>query len=558
MDKIKRTWYYIQKPAEHEISCTKCKGRNLEWSEFAGHVWCYDCQIDFADYISALSGPVPTQIAGMLGICFDRYNMFTDDVEYYDFNKNEYVRMSVEEYKQLNKKPTTMKVDLDDEKTMIAKEKKAKKSEIIKVEAEEVTEQSIVIVDTINQELEKRNITEEALQMMEEEFPKLIINDVNDKTGYKEVTDAQTMCRNTRLLTVKVCKDGRAELIRLQKENIKKENSIVDRVVVVEEILAAKRKLIDDEKDRIKNEKDTLEQSRLQERAVKLIEYGMNFTGDAYVLDDIKISVLQVKTADEFVFTTLFAAVETRYKAIQEAKRYEEEQREIAAANAKRILEEQLAQAEVLKQREAALEARQKAIEDAELAAKKAAEERIRLAQEEQEKKQREIIEAELKAREELLKSRMSSLFALGFSQQGNILAFKELQVNLNTLAEHTEEGFKHDLISITNSVQVVKTRIEQERLAEIEKIKADTVAMERKYQEEAEEADRITAEEIKQIKLQAEAAKPDLEKFNAFCKAISDIPLPEFSTSVYQAFAEVIKADRLLILKNLYGKKPV
>ena len=438
------------------------------------------------------------------------------------------------------------------------KVKKVKKSEVISVEAEEVVEQSVVIIDTINQELEKRNITEEALKTMEEEFPKLMIIDINDKSGYKEVTEAQTMLRNTRTLTIDVCKGARDEHIRIQKNIIKTENAIVDRIKKVEAILAAKRKVIDEEKDRIKNEKDTLEQSRLQERAVKLIEYGMNFTGDAYVLDDIKISVLQVKTADEFVFTTLFAAVETRYKALQEAKRYEDEQREIAAANAKRILEEQLAQAEVLKQKEAALEARQKALEDAELAAKKAAEERIRLAQEEQEKKQREIAEAEQKAKQELLKARMSSLFALGFAQQGNILAFKELQVNLNTLLEHSDESFDKDLAGIGNAVNVIKARIEDERIAEIEKAKADAVTMERKYQEEAEEADRIAAEEIKQIKLRAEAAKPDLEKFNAFCKAISDIPLPEFSTPAYQAFAEVIKAERLLILKNLYTKKPL
>lgn len=61
MEKIKRTWYYIQKPAEHEISCPVCKGGNLEWSEYAKHVWCYDCKIDFTDYISVLSGPVPME-----------------------------------------------------------------------------------------------------------------------------------------------------------------------------------------------------------------------------------------------------------------------------------------------------------------------------------------------------------------------------------------------------------------------------------------------------------------------------------------------------------------
>lgn len=45
MDELKkRTWHYIQKPYEYEMTCDKCNGHNIEWSEYEGKIWCYDCK----------------------------------------------------------------------------------------------------------------------------------------------------------------------------------------------------------------------------------------------------------------------------------------------------------------------------------------------------------------------------------------------------------------------------------------------------------------------------------------------------------------------------------
>lgn len=432
-----------------------------------------------------------------------------------------------------------------------------KKTNIELTEVEEIIEQSGVIIDTINQELEKRNITEEALKMMEEEFPKLMILDINDKSGYKEVTDALTMLRNTRTLTIDVCKGARDEHIRIQKNIIKTENAIVDRIKKVEAILAAKRKVIDEEKERIKNEKDTLEQSRLQERAVKLIAYGMNFTGDAYILDDIKISVLSVKTADEFTFSALFAAVETRYKVIQETKRFEEEQREIAAANAKRILEEQLAQAEILKQKQAELDARQAAIEAAELKAKQEAEAKIKAENDAKIKEEQEKIAAEQKAKNDLLKSRMSSLFEIGFSQQGNFLIFKEAKLELQSLMVLSEDAWKSRLVSTVSQVNGIKERLQQEQIAREEKIKADAIAAEKKRQDDEAYADAIAAKEKEEELSRIASAKPDMEKLDYFLTQLNSLPIPEFTTEPYRQYTTYIKSTIESACKHLKTKQP-
>jgi hypothetical protein len=78
----KRTWYYVQKPAEYEIHCDKCGGSNLEWSEYAGKVWCYDCQIDTAGDEGIFNGPIGWEVSQMMGISFARYNMKKQRVEH--------------------------------------------------------------------------------------------------------------------------------------------------------------------------------------------------------------------------------------------------------------------------------------------------------------------------------------------------------------------------------------------------------------------------------------------------------------------------------------------
>jgi hypothetical protein len=101
-EKIKRTWHYLQKPAQHSISCTKCNGSNLDWSEWHGHVWCHDCEIDFKDYHSVLSGPVPMHLVTLLGVSVDSYDMVSEKISHYSLEKREFVEMTLEEYKKLS------------------------------------------------------------------------------------------------------------------------------------------------------------------------------------------------------------------------------------------------------------------------------------------------------------------------------------------------------------------------------------------------------------------------------------------------------------------------
>lgn len=100
-DKKLRTWHYVQNPIKHDICCPECKGHNITWSEYEKHIWCFDCELDMDNYLSALDGPVPIQTAYMLGIRVDRYLMDTDRIEYYDLKTLEFREVSIQEYKEL-------------------------------------------------------------------------------------------------------------------------------------------------------------------------------------------------------------------------------------------------------------------------------------------------------------------------------------------------------------------------------------------------------------------------------------------------------------------------
>jgi len=69
----KRTWIYIMKPTAYDISCDKCGGGNITWSEFDHKIWCYDCKIDTRGNGGIFDGPIPLEITKMFGITFDRF-----------------------------------------------------------------------------------------------------------------------------------------------------------------------------------------------------------------------------------------------------------------------------------------------------------------------------------------------------------------------------------------------------------------------------------------------------------------------------------------------------
>lgn len=73
----KRTWHYIQNPGAYQISCDLCGGTHIDWSEYAGMIWCYDCQKDTEGTPGIFDGPINIELCAMLGISLDRIDLTT-------------------------------------------------------------------------------------------------------------------------------------------------------------------------------------------------------------------------------------------------------------------------------------------------------------------------------------------------------------------------------------------------------------------------------------------------------------------------------------------------
>jgi hypothetical protein len=76
--KVLRKFIYILNPVKYDFQCLICGGRNIEWSEFESHIWCYDCGKDIfipLFYSGIFGGPIPNGISQMIGLSFDRISI---------------------------------------------------------------------------------------------------------------------------------------------------------------------------------------------------------------------------------------------------------------------------------------------------------------------------------------------------------------------------------------------------------------------------------------------------------------------------------------------------
>lgn len=80
--KPKRTWHYLMQPRHFEMAPCDCGNHDTMWSEYAKHLWCPKCEIDFvAKHSGIFDGPIPIKTCALMGLSFDRLNMATGFVE---------------------------------------------------------------------------------------------------------------------------------------------------------------------------------------------------------------------------------------------------------------------------------------------------------------------------------------------------------------------------------------------------------------------------------------------------------------------------------------------
>jgi hypothetical protein len=69
------------------MTCDKCSGTNIQWSEYEHKIWCYDCEIDTDGTKGIFDGPIGIQTCYLIGLTFDRINLETQQIEKLNLDK---------------------------------------------------------------------------------------------------------------------------------------------------------------------------------------------------------------------------------------------------------------------------------------------------------------------------------------------------------------------------------------------------------------------------------------------------------------------------------------
>lgn len=207
------------------------------------------------------------------------------------------------------------------------------------VQEAEVVDDEKVLALTIQKEIKRFNLADDGIAALKKAFGDLQVKNVDDKAGYKLVKDAWNNVRSTRTALEKKGLDIRNGYNKITKAVKKEEDRLIELISPLEDDLYKKWKAIDDEKDRLKKEKEEAEQKALLARLSKLTERGMAVKDGYYSIGEtIAVDVATIRGMTDDQFANLEKAVQAKATELAEAKKAKEEEDE---RERKRLKDEQ-------------------------------------------------------------------------------------------------------------------------------------------------------------------------------------------------------------------------
>jgi hypothetical protein len=355
---------------------------------------------------------------------------------------------------------------------------------------------------TIETKLVQSNVTEQVLGALKEKYGGMKLVALDDKESYLEIKSAAKECAKVRTLTVKICKEGREDAVKVQKLWIAKEKEIVGKVAEVEDALDAEIKKFDDNVERLANEEKQRQESAYINRQATLTKMGATYVDGCFVLGEASFEAELVKGASQNIWDDdIVPKFNEEYQKI-EAVRISEE-------NAKREAEEKVkAEAEKLRQEQESFRLEQEEFKRKQLEAENAAKEKQR--QEELEKERQQSA---------LQKKRFETLFP--FNPQG-------IDVDMNLLWGLTDNDFDKILSKCKDEFEKNKAeqlRIDEEKKqAEIEEARQEAIKKEQA---------RVAEEEAK--RQAAIESATDKTKWDEFRQQVSNIEIYDMRSGQYR-----------------------
>jgi len=356
---------------------------------------------------------------------------------------------------------------------------------------------------TIETKLVQSNVTDAVLSALKEKYGNMKLKAIDDKESYLEIKVAARECAKVRTLAVKVCKEGREEAVKVQKEWIATEKRVVGKVAEVEDALDAEIERFDANVARLEAEEKERQESAYINRQAQLTKMGAVYEDGSFNLGSASFEASLIKgSPEETWLESVLPKFQAEYTKIAAIELKKEQERVAAEAETKRQQDEfEKKQAEFKKQQE-------------EFERKQQEQERI------EKEKQHQIELAEQKRKSDLQSKRFSLL--LPFNPSGT-------DVDMVNLWNLGEEVF--DALLQTKKKEFEANQLEQKRIAE----EKNNAAIELAKQEAIKKEQQRIAEEEEKRQAELEAAT-DKTKWAEFLKEIGNVSFFDMKSTQYRA----------------------
>lgn len=223
-------------------------------------------------------------------------------------------------------------MDDNQKKPKLAKAKaQSKEKEVLDVQIVEAKD--ITVEDVISTEIKKFNLADAKIAELKEQFKDLEISGVEDKDGYKAVSEAIKIVRTYRTGVEKVRKQIKEDYLKNGRAIDEEAKRLTASLEEIENPLKDKKQEIDDEIQAEKDRKEAEAQAKTDKRVEELEAVGIKFDGRFYSIgEDISVDIVTIKdfTDEQFAeFKNRVSAVNDKLQEAERIKNLHNERREM-------------------------------------------------------------------------------------------------------------------------------------------------------------------------------------------------------------------------------------
>lgn len=207
------------------------------------------------------------------------------------------------------------------EKPKSAKAKtQSKEKEVLDVQIVEAKD--ITVEDVISTEIKKFNLADAKIAELKEQFKDLEISGVEDKDGYKAVSEAIKIVRTYRTGVEKVRKQIKEDYLKTGRAIDEEAKRLTASLEEIENHLKDKKQEIDDEIQAEKDRQEAEAQAKTDKRVEELEAVGIKFDGRFYSIgEDVSVDIVTIKDFTDEQFSEFKNRVSAVNDKLQEAER---------------------------------------------------------------------------------------------------------------------------------------------------------------------------------------------------------------------------------------------